>query len=68
MSRFEVRKWSNTNVRPFDVVYITDDGKSHYQPGACFSTEDQAMKHKSSLEQSAETSGVKFILDNWPID
>lgn len=68
MSRFEVRKWSNTNVKPFDVVYITDDGKSHYQPGVSFSTEDKANNHKVTLEKSAETYGVKFILDHWPID
>lgn len=66
---FKVRKWSDTNARPYDVVF-EHNGRSHFQPGCTFSTEEKAQEHLSVLEKRIqENPGVdKFIIDTWPTD
>lgn len=65
----EVRKWSETNPNPYDVVFV-HEGKSYFQPGVSFSTDTIAQKHKASLEKRlSETPEAKnFILDHWEQD
>lgn len=68
---FKVRKWSNTNERPFDVVYEDlQHNNVHYQPGVEFSTEEFAVQHAKSLSNSIENNPerLSFIRDHWPID
>lgn len=65
----QVRKWSETSKTPFDVVYLRD-GKSKFQPGAVFSTELAAEKHKAALEKQCNevSSSENFINDHWEQD
>ena len=65
----KVRKWSNVSNTPWDVIYQNGD-KTHYQPGAVFSTEAQAQKHLEDLQQTLEINlgAERFINDNWPTD
>lgn len=66
---FKVRKWSNTNERPFDVVYEDlQHNNVHYQPGVEFSTEELAEKHRVSLVINFTGDSVAFIRDHWPTD
>lgn len=65
----KVRKWSDTSPTPWDVVFINGD-KTHYQPGAVFSTPDAADKHLEVLQTiiNDSSSSTRFIIDNWPTD
>lgn len=68
---FKVRRWSETDERPYDVVALDhDNNKQHYQPGAEFSTEDLAKNHAATLVKSVSENPerVKFIRDHWPVD
>jgi hypothetical protein len=66
---FKVRKWSNTNAKPYDVVYLDKvNNNQHYQAGVDFSTEAEAEVYRKALVQSASDVGVNHILDTWPTD
>lgn len=61
-----VRKWSDTNEKPWDVQYIGPDGVSRYQPGVTHSTEQYAAAHRERLLESMQQGlGEKFIQDHW---
>ncbi|HCJ8661049.1 TPA: hypothetical protein NV758_001556 [Escherichia coli] len=61
-----VRKWSDTNAKPWDVQYIGPDGVSRYQPGVTHSTEQYAAAHRERLLESMKQGyGEKFIQDHW---
>ncbi|USL83370.1 hypothetical protein A4_294 [Escherichia phage A4] len=61
-----VRKWSDTNEKPWDVQYIAPNGESRYQPGVTHSTEQFAAAHRERLLQSMQQGfGEKFIQDHW---
>lgn len=61
MAQFKTRKWSNTDARPFDVVFIDDDNHVYYQPGTTFSTEAMAMIHERSLDALANHDSVRRL-------
>lgn len=68
---FKVRKWSDVNCRPFDVVALDhDNNKQHYQIGVEFSTESTAENHAETLTNAlkSDPSRSNFIRDVWPID
>ncbi|AQW88560.1 hypothetical protein pEaSNUABM50_00033 [Erwinia phage pEa_SNUABM_50] len=68
---FKVRKWSDTNARPFDVVLLDYlKNNQHYQPNVEFSTEALANQHLVSLQNSVlnNPDSVNFIRDHWPVD
>lgn len=66
---FKVRKWSDTNARPYDVVYLDHtNNNQHYQPGVEFSTEELANIHMEALKRHYTDQSDKFIKDNWPVD
>lgn len=61
-----VRKWSDTNAKPWDVQYISANGESRYQPGVTHSTEQHATAHRERLLESMKQGfGEKFIQDHW---
>ncbi|WPK19122.1 hypothetical protein [Salmonella phage SD-6_S16] len=61
-----VRKWSDTNAKPWDVQYIGPDGVSRYQPGVTHSTEQFANAHRERLLESMKQGFCeKFIQDHW---
>ena len=61
MARFETRKWSNVDERPYDVTFIDNDNHVYYQPGTTFSTEALAHAHKTSLYKSANLESVRRL-------
>lgn len=61
MARFETRKWSDSDARPFDVVFIDDNNHVYYQPGTTFSTEALAMVHENSLTALANLDSVRRL-------
>lgn len=61
MARFETRKWSNVDERPYDVVFIDDDNHVYYQPSTSFSTEEGANKHQRSLTALANHDSVRRL-------
>lgn len=66
---FKVRKWSDSNTRPYDVVYVDDIRNNiHYQPGVEFSTIEGAYKHKEVLIKSTDEDSIEFIRNHWPTD
>ena len=68
---FKVRRWSDRDERPFDVVAIDhDNNKQHYQPGVEFSTEAGAEDHQKALVKTLTENPerVYFIRHCWPID
>lgn len=68
---FKVRNWSNTNARPFDVVYEDHQHNNvHYQPGVQFSTESMAHEHAARLtcNLNENPDSLNFIRDHWPVD
>lgn len=67
----KVRRWSDRDARPFDVVALDhDNNRQHYQPGAEFSTEKGAEDHAALLTKTLkdDPSRSKFIRDCWPVD
>lgn len=66
---FKVRKWSDTNAKPYDVVYLdTVNNNQHFQGDVSFSTEAEAEVYRKALAKSADEVGIKYLLDTWPID
>lgn len=68
---FKIRKWSDSNPKPFDVVLLDYlKNNQHHQPNAVFENKEQAEQHMFQLQISVRnnTSGVDFIRDTWPID
>ena len=66
---YKVRKWSDSNARPYDVVYEDlQHNNVHYQPGVEFSTEALAEHHRTSLVIAFTADSVNFIRKHWPID
>lgn len=66
---FKVRKWSDSNAKPYDVVYLDYTmNNQHYQPGVEFSTEEMAEKHRQALVANFTDDSLSFIRDHWPVD
>ncbi|SOK58835.1 hypothetical protein [Yersinia phage fHe-Yen9-03] len=68
---FKVRKWSETNAKPFDVVLVDHlKNNQHYQPHVEFSTIENAEKHMETLSTLITTNPerINFIRDHWPVD
>jgi hypothetical protein len=66
---FKVRKWSDTNSKPYDVVYLDYAmNNQHYQPGADFSTKELAEAHRVALVKNFTPNSLQFIRDHWPTD
>lgn len=61
MARFKTRKWSDSDERPYDVVFHDDDGHVYYQPGTTFSSEALAMVHERSLTALASHDSVRRL-------
>lgn len=60
-AHFKTRKWSNTDARPYDVVFVDVDNHVYYQPNTTFSTEAMAEIHKNSLEVSGNHDTVRKL-------
>ena len=62
MAHFKVRKWSEKDARPFDVVFVDDDNHVYNQPYTTFTNKAMATLHRNSLVTSAN---VDFIRKHW---
>lgn len=64
---FEVRKFSNTAIEPFDIVFkdYIDNGK-YSEPNVTFATAQDAEEYKKELEQKFGTGKMyQYILNHW---
>lgn len=70
--RFKVRKWSDVNTKPFDIVFLDEElNKQHYCSNNSYCTIEEAWTNARTLDE-ALADNLESTLDNirtyWPID
>lgn len=70
--RFKVRKWSDVNSKPFDIVFLDEElNNQHYSSNASYETLGEAFEAAQILDNCLVINlngTLENIRTHWPID